>query len=124
MKSKGRSEREVSAGVMAYLSLRQDCFCFRANTGAAKFGGYFVSFGLPGAADIQCVQGPTGRFVGIELKRELGGKVSGDQERWGAAVESAGGLYIVARDVDTVARALGPEQARVVKPGKKRNYPR
>ena len=124
MKTKGRLESEVSAGVQAYLALRGDCLCWRVNVGAAKFGGFFVKFGLRGQADIQCVQAPNGRFIGVELKREIGGKLSGDQERWGAAVESAGGLYVVARDVDAVARVLGPELARVVKPTKPRNYPR
>lgn len=102
----GRKENEVMAGVLAYLSLRKDCMCWRANTGGAKFGGFYVKFGIRGAADIQCVQAPTGRFIGIEIKRELGGKVSKDQEAWGQAVEERGGLYIVARSVEAVERGL------------------
>jgi hypothetical protein len=124
VKSKGRLESDVKAGVIAYLSIRQDLFFWRANTGAANFNGYYVQFGLKGAADIQGVQGPNGRFFGIETKREIGGRVSGDQERWGAAVVSAGGIYVVSRDVAVVAAALGPELARVVKPTKPRHYPR
>ena len=80
--------------------------------------------GIRGASDILCVQGPMGRFVGIEVKRELGGRVSADQEKWGQAVESAGGLYIVARDVEAVARGLGPDTARVMKLTRQRVIPR
>lgn len=120
-----RLEAEVQAGVLAYLSLRRDCFCWRANTGGVKYGQQYVKYGLPGAADIQCLQGPNGRFIGIECKRELGGRVSADQEAWGRAVESAGGLYIVARSVEVVHRLLPTSDAAVVKPAvRKRVYAR
>lgn len=114
--AKGRLESQVQAGVLAYLSIRNDIIFWRQNTGAVSYGpGMYVKFGLPGAADIQGIQGPSGRFVGIEVKREIGGRVSILQEAWGRAIESAGGLYVVARDVETVALALGPELARVTK---------
>jgi len=122
---KGRLERQVQTGVLAYLSIRKDIIFWRQNVGAVKFDDFFVRFGLRGAADIQGIQGPTGRFFGIECKREIGGKVSQEQENWGQNVENAGGLYIVARSVEAVEKALGPEQVRVVKLAtRKRIYPR
>jgi hypothetical protein len=121
----GRKESVVQAGVLAYLYLRKDCICWRSNTGGVKFGNAYVKFGLRGAADIQCVQAPTGRFIGIECKREIGGRLSKDQETWGQNVEIHGGLYVVARDVAAVERALGPEQVRVTKiVERRRSYPR
>ncbi len=135
--SKGRKESQVSAGVIAYLHTRRDIFWWRANTGGTKYGDAYVKFGLPGQADIQGVQclvdwpeghgtfRTTGRFFGIELKREKGGKVSENQEIWGVNVARHGGLYIVARSVQEVHAGLGPEQAMVSKtPFTKRTYPR
>ena len=102
----GRRESEVLAGVLSYLSTRKDMYCWRQNTGGSRFGSTYVKFGTKGAADIQCIQAPTGRFVAIEVKRQFGGRVSKDQEAWGQAVEAKGGRYIVARSVDDVEKAL------------------
>lgn len=129
-KPKGRLESVVSAGVQAYLSTRNDLYCWRSNTGAAKYDDFYVAFGKKGAADIQGVQALlfgdllVGRFFGIETKREIGGTVSEEQERWGANVTNHGGLYIVARGIEAVAEGLGPEQVRVTKLVKPRVYPR
>lgn len=124
MKNGGRREGEVQAGILAYLAIRKDCWCFRSNTGGVSFGKSFVKFGIKGAADIFCVQAPTGRAVGIECKREVGGVLSVEQERWGENLKRFGGLYIVASDVDTVAQALGEEQVRVEKVALRKEYPR
>lgn len=110
-----RRENAVSAGVHAYLDMRTDVYFWRNQTGGAKFNDFFVKFGINGAADFIGVQAPSGRFFGVECKREKGGKVSDDQIRWGANLIAHGGLYIVATDVDTVAKALGPVRAHVVK---------
>ncbi len=121
----GRRESEVMSGVMAYLSIRKDCDCWRQNTSAGiARSGQFMRSGQPGASDILCIQAPTGRMVGIECKREVGGKLSSEQELWGANLERFGGLYIVARDIEVVAERLGPEQTQVMKVKKLRVYPR
>ncbi len=123
--SKGRRESEVLAGVLAYLSIRGDCDCWRNNVsaGIARSGQYMQS-GKSGASDVICIQAPMGRFVGIELKREIGGSLSAAQEEWGSNLEAFGGLYLVARDVETVARGLGPENVRVMKVRREKKYPR
>jgi hypothetical protein len=113
--SKGRLERDVQAGILAYLETRADLFFWRQNTGAVRFEKAFVKFGTPGAPDIQGILAPTGRLTGIECKREIGGRLSVFQERWAENCRRHGGLYIVARSVDDVAKALGPVQARIPK---------
>jgi hypothetical protein len=113
---KGRLERDVQAGVISYLETRTDFLWWRANTGAVRFGKDFVKFGLRGAPDLQGILAPTGRFIGIECKRELGGELSVFQERWAENCRRHGGLYIVARSVDDVVNGLGrPLQAHVQK---------
>ncbi len=113
---KGRRESEVQAGIVGYLEMRQDLFFWRVNVGGAQLtGGFYVKFSEPGAADLQGLQAPHGRFFGIECKREIGGKLSEAQIRWGENIKNHGGLYIVARSVEEVQLALGPEQAKVIK---------
>lgn len=122
MKDKGRLEREVQAVVLGYLSFRADFFFWRANTGVAQFGKSFVKYGLPGAPDIQGVQAPSGRFVGIELKREQGGAWSPDQRRWAANCEAHGGIYILATCVHDVVAGLGPCYAHISKQVRRPKY--
>ncbi len=124
------------AGIIDFLEFRKDLFFWRANTSAGKAqSGLFMRSGKKGQADIQGVQAIAlpgtpekdwilGRFFGIEAKRERGGKVSLDQERWGQAVVNHGGLYIVARSVEEVEAALGREQAVIPKVAERvRVYP-
>src|SRR5688500_5724333 len=62
-----------------------------------------VKIGIPGSSDLLACIG--GRFVEIE------GKVGRDRRRpeqakFQAAVEAAGGVYVLARDVEDLRRAL------------------
>lgn len=52
--------------------------------------------GTNGEADLQGWQVGTGRAVGIEIKTGKAVRTK-EQEKWGAAFEADGGLYIVAR---------------------------
>lgn len=53
-----------------------------------------VRFGLPGMADLEgCVDG---RHVEVEVKTAKGRQTE-PQRRWQAAVERAGGVYVIAR---------------------------
>lgn len=114
--SKGRLESEVQAGISAYLDLRSDLWWWRANTGGAWFGNFFVRFGKKGAPDIHGLQAPEGRFFVVECKREIGGELSPAQERWRDNFISFGGLYIgPARSVDDVVAGLGSVRAHVTK---------
>jgi hypothetical protein len=115
-KPKGRLEKDVQAGVIAYLEMRTDCWSWRSNTGGAFFGNFFVKFGKRGAPDIHGLQAPEGRFFVVECKREVGGGLSDDQKAWRDNFVNHGGLYIgPARSVDDVVAGLGPVRVHVVK---------
>lgn len=115
-KPKGRSEKDVQAGILAYLELRSDVWAWRVNVGGAHLHGFFVQFGKRGSPDIHGVQAPAGRFFVVECKREVGGGLSDDQKRWRHNFIAHGGLYIgPARGIDIVERGLGPVLARVKK---------
>jgi hypothetical protein len=68
-------------------------------TGALKADDRFIRYGLVGSSDILFVLRPTGRLIGIEAK------VGDDawrarQQKFAAALNAAGGLYILARSRD------------------------
>lgn len=68
-------------------------------TGAAKVEGRMLRYGLKGSSDILLSLAPTGRLYGIEAK------VGKDQWRphqraFAAALNRAGGVYILARSTD------------------------
>lgn len=81
---------------------------WRQNTGAATLNGRLVRFGTPGAADIQGIIRPTGRFLAIECKSTTGAARE-NQKKWRKMVEDHGGLYILARSVEEVDAALARE---------------
>lgn len=75
----GKKEAEVLRECLDFLKFN-GVFCWRQNTGAFRTerGQYFKS-GLPGTPDILGVL-PDGRFLGVECKREKGGRVSPAQQ--------------------------------------------
>lgn len=74
------------------------CYFWRHNVGAAiDRTGRRIKFGVAGQADL--LGTVRGRFVAIETKTAIG-RVSQEQREWGARVTAAGGLYIVARNLD------------------------
>src|SRR3972149_3844401 len=99
-------ETDLIRTILTWLQLtRPQGFYWRQNTGCFK-GEYeskprFVRFGVPGMADI-CGVLPGGRALYIEAKSAKG-KQSPHQIAFQAAVEGAGGLYILARSLDDVA---------------------
>lgn len=67
-----------------------------------------VHYGTPGAADVQGILAPAGRYVAIEVKAD-GGRLSDEQRRWGTMFEKHGGLYVIAKGAtaeNDVAAAL------------------
>lgn len=107
------SEATIQRVVLAHLgALAPRAFFWRANTGGAQTSRGYIKFGLPGQADILGLAGPNGRLIAIELKTETG-RQSKEQKAFQAQIETAGGLYILARSLgealDPVRRVLQGE---------------
>lgn len=68
------------------------------------YGDRIVKAGLNGACDVTGIL-PNGRRCEIEVKTGSG-KLSKDQQRYKDMIERHGGLYIEARDVDSVIRII------------------
>jgi hypothetical protein len=81
---------------------------WRQNTGAATLNGRLVRFGTPGAADVQGIIRPTGRFLAVECKSATGAQREA-QAKWQHMVEEHGGLYVLARSLADVDEALAKE---------------
>lgn len=77
---------------------------WKNETGAVKMpSGHFMRFGLPGSSDILGVC--KGLFVAIEVKTGTG-RLSLIQKNFRDAVLRNDGIYILARDVETVKMTL------------------
>ena len=99
-----RPEKDLVKTILAYLATRPDVLAWRQNTGAVRIGNRFVRFGQPGCADITGVL-KGGRRLEIECKSERG-TLSPEQEAFGKRINHYGGLWLVARSLDDVRRAL------------------
>ena len=117
---KPRPEREVQAAILAFLRTVPGVVAWRNNVGGMsgehKGKRWSVRFGFPGLSDIigwKTVTWPEScaRFLAIECKRE-GEEPTPAQEAFLYSVHKAGGIAIVARNVDDVARALGMKEMR------------
>lgn len=70
-----------------------------------KFGGFRKFVGMKGISDITGLLPPTGRGLFVEVKTGIS-KASKDQKAFRDRVEAAGGLYILARNLDDLADGL------------------
>lgn len=77
----------------------------RINTGAAGLGNRLVRFNPKGTGDIVGLIAPTGRMLMIECKSATGAQRK-EQQTMERVVTAMGGLYVLARSVDDVDRAL------------------
>lgn len=100
-------ERDIKAAILIYLGTRPDVVAWNHPTGTAATltpPHTVIRYGLPGSPDIIGVH--AGRAIGIEVKTAIG-RQSDQQRRFAARWTAAGGLYVLARSVDDVRRALG-----------------
>ncbi len=104
-----RPEKDVLRAILDFLSLYpHDVLAWRQNTGAMKTKTSFVRFSRAGAADITgIVKG--GRRLEIETKAH-GRTQSPAQKEFQREIESLGGIYILAYDVDAVQKRLQAER--------------
>jgi hypothetical protein len=97
-------EATIQAAILVAVSNVPGAMFWRNNTGTLPTAhGTRISFGLPGSSDIIGIF--CGRFVGIEVKTRTC-RQSAQQKRFQAAVERAGGLYVLARSVDDALAAI------------------
>ena len=99
------TEAGIQAQILLAIGRMPDLLVWRQNVGKMiAANGRVVSFGVPGCPDIiGCYRG---RFIGIEVKAPKG-RQSDQQIKFQAAVERAGGIYILARSVNDAVSALG-----------------
>lgn len=91
--------------LVADLNTLEGVYAWKNNTGSVEMpSGARVRFSEPGAADVFVVCG--GRFFALEVKTGTG-RLSADQLRWKAKIESAGGVYAVVRQVADGRTAIG-----------------
>jgi hypothetical protein len=103
---KAPTESALVTACLQLLRLR-GVLCWRANQGAIPSGkgGYRRFAGLPGVADVLAVLPPSGRLLAVECK-SLTGRQSPAQLAFQAAVERAGGVYLLMRDLRELLAVL------------------
>lgn len=99
------SEKSIQNTILREFGTRSDMRIWRQNTGVARMGGRIVAFGIPGQADLSGLL-PGGIRLEIECKTE-DGRLSIEQRNFQCMIQRFGGVYVVARSVDDVWRAIG-----------------
>ena len=108
-------EREVLSSIRLALGLEPDLVLWRNNVGVAThvtthvgrgLGTCRVVYGLcPGSADLVGLLAPSGRFLGLEVKRP-GEKPTPAQVQWLDLVRGMGGFAAVVSSVDEALAAV------------------
>jgi hypothetical protein len=100
------AEGDVQRSIMiAICTTWPGAVVYRRNIGVGVApNGRVIRFGLPGQADVAAII--DGRAIEIEVK-SLRGQQTKEQRNWQAAVERAGGLYILARSVEDTIQKIG-----------------
>lgn len=111
-------EHVIQNAILRAYGTRPDMRIWRMNTGAAKFSGRLVQFGVPGQADLtgilpvevtcpRCMEliARLGVRLEIEVKSETG-RQEEEQRNYQAIIERFGGLYVLARSVEDVRNAI------------------
>lgn len=98
------TEKQLQHEILRVFGTRPDLRIWRANVGVARIGRRVVRFGVPGQADITGIL-PNGRRLEIEVKAP-GGRQSEDQVNFQRMIERFGGLYVLARSLEDVRKAI------------------
>jgi len=98
---KANSANELTKSIKALINLTGG-YAFRVNVGGIfdeKKHKFRTTGATKGVSDlIACYKG---RFVGIEIKYHRD-KQSENQKKWQQHIENSGGVYVIARDFDTL----------------------
>jgi len=103
------TEAELQAEILLAVGGRPDCRIWRNNTGVGRTlsGQRVIRFGLVGSADLLGIL-RGGRFLAVEVKTAKG-RQSEAQRNFQRMVEAMGGVYVLARDVQTVIDVIDEE---------------
>jgi hypothetical protein len=104
------TEKDVMRIVEEYLTVHK-IFHWRNNTGAYKDKTRFIRYGKQGSADFIGVC-PDGRFLAIECKRPVGGRLTIDQIDFLHNVCMNGGIGLVVSSLESLETQL--QQAGVI----------
>jgi len=99
------SEAAIQAQILNQIGSRPDVRLFRINVIAARQGQRFIRSAPPGHPDLAGILAPSGRAIYIEIKSATG-RLSKQQARFRDMARAMGALYILARSVEDVSRAL------------------
>jgi hypothetical protein len=97
-------ELEIQNAILREFGTRRDLRIWRANCGVARMGNRVIRFGVPGQADLTGIL-PDGRRLEIEAKAP-DGRQTEEQRNYQRMIERFGGVYVLARSVEDVRRAL------------------
>lgn len=103
------TEAELQAEILLAVGSRPDCRIWRNNTGVGRTlsGQRVIRFGLVGSADLLGIL-RGGRFLAVEVKTAKG-RQSEAQRNFQRMIEAMGGVYVLARDVQTVIDVIDEE---------------
>ena len=101
---RGKPERAVQKAILIYLRARGCLVAVTDASAAYKAGAYFGDALPAGWPDITGLL-PDGRFIGVECKSPTG-RQSPVQKHIEQEIRKRNGLYVLARSVDDVERAL------------------
>ena len=98
------SEKAIQNDILRAFGTKRWMRLWRANTGVVRIADRVVRFGVPGQADLTGIL-PDGRRLEVEVK-SLGGTQTEGQRNFQRLIERFGGVYVLARSVEDVRRAL------------------
>ena len=102
MPSLPQNEGDIQKSILNYLKKR--IFVWRNNSGVTVIQHRFIRFGAKGAPDIIGML-PSGRFLGIEVKKP-GGAVRPEQREFLDQINKNNGLAFIAYNLQDVKSAL------------------
>ena len=98
------SEKQVQNSILRAFGTIPQLRLWRANVGVARLGRRVVRFGVPGQADLTGIL-PGGLRLEVEVK-SLRGRQNPQQQAYQRMIQRFGGVYVLARSVEDVGRAL------------------
>ena len=97
-------EKAIQNEILRAFGTKRWMRLWRANCGVAQMGSRVVRFGVRGQADLTGIL-PGGVRLEVEVKSDRGRQTE-DQRNFQRMVERFGGVYVLARSVEDVERAL------------------